>query len=371
MGLAVLAAFLLAFALAAALSPLARALAVRLGFLDRPDLARKAGRAAVPYGGGAAMLLAMAGAVAGLWILWRAAATSGGTLDVIEGLLPDFGELSRPELRRLGFIGLGSLAVFAAGLYDDARRMRPLFKFGVHVLAALLLVAGGVRLTAFVPSTAFSAAITVLWVAGITNAFNLLDNMDGLSAGTAAISAFVFAMVAAATGQPVLGALLAALAGAAAGFLTQNFHPARMYMGDAGSCWLGFTLSALSVEATFYRYTLPPDSSPVMLALGVPLLIMAVPIFDTASVLWIRLREGRPPWVGDRSHLSHRLVEMGLSVREAVLAIWLLTLACGLGALLLKDLPLVGGVLVLAQAAAILAVVAILEGLGRRGASRK
>ncbi len=94
-------------------------------------------------------------------------------------------------------------------------------------------------------------------------------------------------------------------------------------------------------------------------------------MFDTATVLWIRLREGRPLWVGDRSHLSHRLVGLGLSVREAVLAIWLLTLACGLGAVLLRDLPLAGGVLVLAQAAAILAVVAILEGLGRRGAPRQ
>ena len=102
----------------------------------------------------------------------------------------------------------------------------------------------------------------------------------------------------------------------------------------------------------------------------VPLLIMAVPMFDTASVLWIRLREGRPLWIGDRSHLSHRLVGTGLSVRGAVLAIYLLTLACGIGALLLKDVSLIGGVLIMAQAVAILTVVAILEGLGRRGSDQ-
>jgi UDP-GlcNAc:undecaprenyl-phosphate GlcNAc-1-phosphate transferase len=319
------------------------------------------------------MLLAVAAGLGALWAARRAAAASGGQLAAIEGLLPDFADLPAPELRRLGFVAAGTLVVFAMGLVDDARRLRPALKLGVQVLAALLLVAGGVRVTAFVPSTAFSAVITVLWVVGITNAFNLLDNMDGLSAGIAAIAGFCFAMIAATTGQPELAALLGLLSGAAAGFLTRNYHPARMYMGDSGSYLLGFALSALSVEATFYRYsyTLPPDSSPAMLALGVPLLIMAVPMFDTATVLWIRLREGRPLWVGDRSHLSHRLLGLGLSVREAVLAIWLLTLACGLGAVLLRDLPLAGGVLVLAQAAAILAVVAILEGLGRRGAPRQ
>jgi len=354
-------AFLLALAVSAVLGAAARPLARRIGFLDRPDLERKQGRPAVPYGGGAAMLLAFVAALAALWLVRRAAL--GGRPDLLEGLLPRFDAIGPGELRRFAFIGAGGLLVFAMGLLDDARRIPPLAKFIVQILAALLLVYAGVRVTANIPSYPVSVLLTVLWVVGITNAFNLLDNMDGLSAGTAAIAAFIFAMVAGSTGQPALAAVLAVLAGAAAGFLVHNFCPARLYMGDAGSYWLGYTLSALTVEATFYR---PGDSSPAMLALGVPLLIMAVPIFDTSSVLWIRLRAGRPLWVGDRSHLSHRLLGMGLSVREAVLAVWLLTLACGLGALCLKELPVHLGVLVLVQAAAILAVVAILEGLGRR-----
>jgi len=363
LGIGLLAAFLLAFALSALLGAVARPLARRIGFLDMPDLERKQGRPAVPYGGGPAMFLAFGLALAALWLAGRAAA--GGYPDVIEDLLPrlDFGE--GQVLRRYAAIAAGALVVFLMGLLDDARRIPPLAKFAIQIGAALILVWGGVRVTAFIPSEAASVVLTVLWVVGITNAFNLLDNMDGLSAGIAAIAAFVFAMVGDLTGQSTLAVVLAVLSGAAAGFIVHNFCPARLYMGDSGAYWLGFTLSALTVEATFYRYN-TGDSSPVMLALGVPLLILAVPVFDTGSVLWIRLRERRPLWVGDRSHLSHRLLGLGLSVREAVLAIWLLTLACGLGALFLKDLPVHLGVLVLTQAAAILAVVAILEGLGRR-----
>jgi UDP-GlcNAc:undecaprenyl-phosphate GlcNAc-1-phosphate transferase len=309
------------------------------------------------------MLLAFALGILGLvWLNARPA----GAPEWLSLILPDLTAPDRGELRRLLVIGGASLVVFAAGMVDDARRLRPAVKLACQVAAALLLAFGGVRVTALIPGYPVSVALTVLWVVGITNAFNFLDNMDGLSGGTAAISAFIFAMVAAGTGQPLLALLLALLAGAAAGFLVHNFCPARLYMGDAGSNWLGFTLSALTVEATFFRYSLPEGASPAMLALGVPLLIMAVPIFDATTVIWIRLREGRPPWLGDRSHLSHRLVELGLSPREAVLAIWLLALACGLGALFLRELPLHLGAIVLAQAAAILAVVAILEGLGRR-----
>ena len=364
MGFGVLGAFILALAISAALSAAARPLARRLGFLDHPDMQRKEGRPAVPYGGGASMLLAFAGALAVLGVLCLL--SGRGRLPTwLAAVLPGLETPSGPELKRLGWVAAGSLIVFAVGMLDDLRKVGPLFKFGAQILAALLLVVGGVRVTVMIPSTAVSAALTVLWVVGITNSFNLLDNMDGLSAGIAAIAAFIFAMVAAAMGQVFLALSLAMLAGVAAGFLVHNFQPARLYMGDAGSYWLGFTLAALTVEATFYSYSGRQPASPVMIAAALPLLILAVPVFDTVTVLWIRFREGRPLWVGDRSHLSHRLVGLGLSVREAVLAIYLLTLACGIGALLLKDLDVVGGVLVMAQAAAILAVVAILEGLGR------
>jgi UDP-GlcNAc:undecaprenyl-phosphate GlcNAc-1-phosphate transferase len=365
MGIGLLVAFLLAFALSALFGALARPLARRCGFLDRPGAGRKEGRPAIPYGGGPAMLAAFALTAAGLICYCLAARQAAlGWLQVI---FPELELPVRAELIRLGWIAGGALLVFAVGTVDDVRPLPPLVKLLVQVGAALLLVAGGVRVTAHLPSTTASVLLTVLWVVGITNSFNLLDNMDGLSAGIATIAAFIFAMVQVQVGEHFTAAGLALLAGVAAGFLVHNFCPARLYMGDGGSYFLGFSLSALSVEATFYRHGSGGAESPVMLAVGVPLLIMAVPIFDTVTVLWIRVRERRPPWVGDRSHLSHRLVGMGMSVRRAVLTIYLLTLACGLGALVLKYLPRFGGGLVLAQAASILAVVAILEGLGRRG----
>ncbi len=344
---------------------LARPLARSLGFLDIPNLERKEGRATIPYGGGAAMVLAMTAGV-GL-LFWLCAAKRGVTPEWMDIAFPDLALPEKAALRRMIFIAGGGLLVFMVGMVDDARGLRPIIKLCFQVVAALLLVAGGVRITAFIDNATASAVLTVLWIVGITNSFNLLDNMDGLTAGIAAIAAFIFAMVQVWVGEPFLAVSLALLAGVAAGFLVHNFHPARLYMGDAGSYFLGFVLSALSVEATFYRHSESCPAPPAMLAVGVPLLILAVPMFDTASVLWIRLREGRPLWVGDRSHLSHRLVGIGLSMRQAVLTIYLLTGACGIGALLLKNLSAVGGALVLAQAAAILAVVAILEGLGRRG----
>jgi len=366
MGIGLLVAFVLAFGLSALLGAVARPLARRFGFLDRPDLDRKRGREAVPYGGGPAMLL---GLVAGLGLLfWLCHAKRGVAPEWLEIAFPDLTLPGSAALRRMAFIAAGGLLVFVVGMVDDLRGLKPAIKLVVQVVAALLLVFGGVRATAFIDNVAVSAILTVLWVVGLTNSFNLLDNMDGLSAGIVAIAAFIFAMVQVSVGEPFLAVTLALLAGVAAGFLVHNFCPARLYMGDAGIYLLGFTLSALTVEGTFYRYSDSYPAPAAMLAVGVPLLIMAVPMFDTATVLWIRLREGRPLWIGDRSHLSHRLVGIGLSVRQAVLAIYLLTLACGIGALLLKDLSIVGGALVLAQAAAILAVVAILEGLGRRGA---
>ena len=310
MGIGLLVAFLAALALSALLGACARPLARRVGFLDRPDQGRKEGRAAVPYGGGPAMLAAFALACAAL--VWACLIKRGAAVEWLEVVFPELELPPRAELVRLGYVAGGGLLVFAVGTIDDARSLKPLYKLLGQIAAALLLVAGGVRVTAFIDSTAVSAVLTVLWVVGITNSFNLLDNMDGLSAGIAAIAAFIFAMVAAAAGGLFLGVALALLAGAAAGFLVHNFRPARLYMGDGGSYWLGFTLSALTVEATFYQGT----GARVMLAVGVPLLIMAVPLFDTATVLWIRMREKRPPWVGDRSHLSHRLVEMGLSARD-------------------------------------------------------
>ncbi len=363
MGIGLLAAFLFALIASGLLNALIRPLSRRLGFLDHPDMARKAGREAVAYGGGVGLLLAFAAGISVLVWTWDRGESGPEWLETI---LPDLSAVTASGLKSYLPIAIGAGIVFLAGVVDDARGLNPWIKLGCQILAALVLVGGGVRVTAHIPSQTVSIVLTVLWVVGITNSFNLLDNMDGLSAGIAAIAAFIFAMVAAETGQPFLSLLLALLAGSSAGFLVHNFCPARLYLGDAGSYMIGFCLSALTVKATFFT---GKGNASAWMAMVLPLLILAVPIFDTVTVLWIRLREGRPLWVGDRSHFSHRLVSSGLSVPKAVLTIYLLTMVCGIGALLLRYLPTVGQVLVLSQTMAILAVVAILEGSKQGGDS--
>ena len=153
---------------------------------------------------------------------------------------------------------------------------------------------------------------------------------------------------------------LAALVGSCAGFLPFNWHRASVYMGDGGSLWLGYTIAALTIATTFYRY----ERSVFQLAL--PVLVVAVPVFDMALVLLVRLKRRRPLTRGDRTHLSHRLVSLGMKETEAVLTILLLSTALGLGAYLLKDLPEAAGIVVLAQAAAVMCVVFLLEYAGRR-----
>jgi UDP-GlcNAc:undecaprenyl-phosphate/decaprenyl-phosphate GlcNAc-1-phosphate transferase len=213
-----------------------------------------------------------------------------------------------------------------------------------------------VRVTAFVGSGLLGGIVTVIWIVAITNAFNMLDNMDGLSAGVAAIAGIILGIVAIQSGQFFIAAILAPLVGALLGFLVFNYPPASIYMGDAGSLFIGFILSVISVLVTFNEGS--GSFRPVVL----PLLVFCVPIYDVFSVILLRLREGRRPWHGDRRHFSHRLVALGLSDRIAVLAIHLLTLGIGLSAILLyliRD-PVVELITIL-QALVILGVIVILE----------
>lgn len=213
----------------------------------------------------------------------------------------------------------GCLAMVALGWLDDRYELRPATKFGGQVLIALIVAASGVRITLFVPSAVFSLLITALWIVTLTNAFNFLDNMNGLCAGVGAVAAFAFGMKAAIGGQ-YLVALLAFLAfGALAGFLPYNFPKASAFLGDAGSHLVGFLLAVLAILPHFYS-----TEHPIRLAVFNPLLILVVPLVDMAWVVIIRWRLGKPFYVGDNNHLSHRLVRRGLTKPRAVLVIWLL-----------------------------------------------
>jgi UDP-GlcNAc:undecaprenyl-phosphate GlcNAc-1-phosphate transferase len=245
------------------------------------------------------------------------------------------------------------------GLLDDRKALGWRLRLAVQVLLAVVLAVSGVRVTLFGPFAhpVVGGAVTVLWVVGLTNAFNFLDNMDGLAAGVGLTASLLFIGAQLQAGSLFVPAVLLGLVGALAGFLGHNRYPARLFMGDAGSNFLGFLLGAMTVAGTYYRYG-PGDSPWGVLA---PLLVMAVPLYDSASVIVIRLREGRSPFVGDRRHFSHRLVEHGLTPPQAVRTIDLVTLAGGLGALLLHRLDRTGAVVVVAQTVCLLGVVAVLE----------
>jgi UDP-GlcNAc:undecaprenyl-phosphate/decaprenyl-phosphate GlcNAc-1-phosphate transferase len=225
------------------------------------------------------------------------------------------------DLRLIGLVGGGTL-LFVTGLIDDVRRLRPHTKLIVQIAAACVLVVCGVQIGS--PALAVVAIpLTILWIVGITNAFNLLDNIDGLSAGTAVIAAvFLFAFTFS-TGSLDVAALCLALGGAALGFLLYNFNPARIFMGDSGSMYLGFTLSGITLMGTHEM------ASDVFFVLLVPVAMMGLPIMDTTLVTIVRTLEGRPLSQGGRDHLSHRLVAVGLSERQAVLVLYVMAASFG------------------------------------------
>lgn len=339
-----------AFALSASLCALARWLAPRWGFVDRPG-GHKGHRQPTPLGGGVAIWATIA--------LILAAGAAVVTLG--DSMLPRPLALYASGARlRLGglaqIFGLASV-LMVMGLVDDLKNLSWKPRLGIQVGCAVLLAASGIRITLFGPFThpLLGGAVTVLWVVGLTNAFNMLDNMDGLAASVGLIASLLFCAAQVAVEDLFAPAVLLVLAGSLGGFLIHNHAPARLFMGDAGSNFLGFLLGALTVVGTFTREKYSPCS------VLVPLLVMAVPLYDMSSVILIRLREGRSPFQGDRRHFSHRLVAGGLTPPQAVWTIDLVTLAGGLGALLLHRLDWPGAAVVLAQTVCLLGVVAILE----------
>ena len=279
-------AFLASLVLALGLTPLALRIAVKREVLDHPG-EYKQQDSPVPYLGGLAIVLAFS-----------------TTILVATAIAPPPGGFR--ELAVL--LGMAVLLSFV-GLGDDLRGFHPLVRFVVEVVAALIMFWSGVGVTLFENSAA-DGALTVLWIVGITNAFNLLDNMDGLSAGIAAIASATFFVLAVTTGQVAVAALSVALCGCALGFLRSNFHPARIYMGDAGSLFLGFMLAVIGIKLRF--------EAPREVTFMVPVLVLGVAILDTTLVTFSRAMHHRSLFSGGRDHISHRLVFVGIPIRAAV-----------------------------------------------------
>ena len=351
MTISLTAGLFLAFLTSVCVTPVVRMLAPQLGLIDLPGF-RKVHVIPTPRGGGIAIFLGLA----------------VPCLAVVSGFFPlPAGGVSAagPDLRRqLLAIACGGVVLFLTGLADDRWNLSWKLRLGLQVLVAAAVVQSGVRATIFVSQPWFGFLATMLWILVLTNAMNFLDNMDALSAGIGLIAALLFAgilLFMVREANPPIAAALLFLSGSLLGFLCWNRPPASIFMGDCGSNLIGFLLATLTVAGTFYEQS---GSRHVMLA---PLCVMAVPLYDFCTVIFIRLRQGRSPFHGDKSHFSHRLVELGLRPSSAVLTIHLTTAMTGLGGLLLYEVRgWTGATLVVALIAMMLAVIGILEFVGRR-----
>lgn len=329
--------FATALALAIGGTPLARRVALSTGVVDRPN-ARKVHQAVVPLLGGVAIYSASILALA------------------------IFGD--RFYVAQSVSILIGASLVSFLGVWDDRSGLGPLFKLGGQIVAALILVFTGVRVevvrletllgpwlsSILGPGQSFEVAqramtlaepwlnglVTVVWVVTITNALNLLDNMDGLSSGVAAIAAAFFFLLAVWNGQFLVATLAAAMLGACLGFLYYNFNPARIFMGDSGSLFLGFALAALGIKLRFENVDI--------VTWMIPVLVLGLAVFDTTLVVVSRLRRGLNPFTTPgRDHVSHRLVALGWTHREAVMLLYLVCVMLGMLSLFLMKATIVEG----------------------------
>jgi len=285
--------FLVAFGLVAGLTPAARAVARQGGLVARPTSDR-----------------------------WhrKPVALLGG-IPIVAGSVTSALVFGWPNYALVAVLGAGVTMAFV-GLIDDVKQLKPSTKLTAQIAVACMLLAQDLQLN-FTGMQILDAFLTIFWFVGITNAFNLLDNMDGLCAGVAAIAALAYCVSAASDGMPGLMSAGAAVAGGAVGFLLYNFKPASIFMGDSGSMFLGATLAALPI-VTGAR---TPRS--VVFTLVVPALVVLIPIFDTAFVTVSRKLSARAASTGGRDHTSHRLVALGFSERQAVLTLWALSAAGG------------------------------------------
>lgn len=376
----------LACVLAAGGTFVARAIGRRMNALDShgvPGQVKEAPRR-VPNIGGVGIMFGIA-----IPLLLGVVLANFGSDDFLRSIwseLPRFraglGQKTPDAMMLLG----GLLVLHIVGLIDDRRALGANIKLVIMLAVSTAMVwLTGTRLLelldAHVGGPWLSMAVTVAWIVVITNAFNFLDNMDGLSGGVAAICAGMFLTIAILGGQVFVGALLALVLGAVLGFLVFNFPfrerrtradgtsvgGASIFMGDGGSLVVGFLLAFLSVRITYVpRSPVAPGTAALDLPttsslLLAPLLILAIPLYDFCSVCVIRISQGRSPFVGDLQHFSHRLVRHGLTRRAAVLVIYGCTLATGIGAILLPKLEAWQAALVALQTLLILLVLAAYE----------
>ena len=303
-----------AFALTGLLTWPIRALAIRLGAMDAPNLARKTQATPVPYLGGVAIAL-------GITVTTFATVFVGGNKS---------GE-NVSQLKDLALtVLLPALLLGALGLVDDLRSLPPwprlITQSVVGSIVAYIIVQGGTVGTPFGTST-LNTAVTIFWIVGICNSINFFDNLDGAASGAVAIAALGVFFIAFDRGQEVVSALSIVTAGATIGFLMWNKSPAKIYMGDAGALFLGIIVAVATIRVN-------PGIIPTWKSLMIPIMLLAVPLLDTCVAVFSRLARGMSPLTGGKDHLSHRLVRAGLSRRMAAVGLWSASSACTVVAVL-------------------------------------
>ena len=315
--LAVLFSAVAAAIIALCATPLVKKLAVRLKVIDVPKDSRRMHHKPIPLMGGLAIIIAFFTTVLGAYLFYDPL--------VIE----------KPVLGIL----IGAAIIAVLGVFDDKYALPALPKLFVQIAAAVIVVLFGCRIDVisnpFASSTLpylvlprwVSVTVTILWIVAITNAVNFIDGLDGLAAGISAISAATMLVVALLTFESHIAILMAALLGGCLGFLPYNFNPAKIFMGDTGSTFLGFILASLSVQGMFKLYA--------VVSFTVPILILGVPIFDICFAFLRRIIHGQNPMTPDRGHIHHRLMDLGFSQRQAVTIAYMMTAILGLTAVVL------------------------------------
>lgn len=345
-----------AFALSFLLVPVVKTFGQRFGFMDKVDPA-KIHKEPMVRCGGAAIYLGFMATLAVDLVLARL--LTGSTLLPAE-VRPYIGNVHFVAPKLLALLA-GATLMFVTGLVDDRHNLRPGVKLVLQIVSAVPLILAGVTVRFFIPGEIVGALLTIAWVVLLTNAFNFIDNMNGLSSGVTCIAAFNFYLVSCFGHEYFMMAILAVFFGAVLGFIPHNFPKARIFMGDSGSLFNGYMLAGLSIMVTYYHAGVPTQ-----LPVVAPILILGVAIFDTASVMYIRWRKGTPLMKGDQNHFSHRLVALGFTRTTAVLMIYLVSFAVGLTAVNLRSLDWAGAVLALVQTVLFFLIIFLIERTAQR-----
>jgi len=342
------------FVLSLVLTAGAKKLAAHIGFVARPAADRYHQRV-VPLGGGIAIFATLL-----IFIL-----TATAAIRFLPGYLDSLAQTANIDLSDfLGKIGqlltvlLSVSVLFVLGLWDDKKHLGPFLKLVIQfAVATIAAIWGEVRVELFIENRIITSVLSAFWIVLIVNAFNFLDNMDGAAAGIAAAVSGILFTAAAISGQVFVGGLALVFIGTLLGFLVFNFPPAKIFMGDAGSLVVGFFVALLTLRTTYYHEA----QSGQWYSVFMPLVVMAVPLYDFISVTLLRIRAGKSPFIGDTQHFSHRLKRRGLTDTQTVLTLYLATLCTGLSATFLYQVNLAGAILIFIQIVFVLAIIAVFE----------